>query len=363
MTAIRTWYRRWSRTRNRRCGVTGVGAVLVIAATATLGGTMVEATPTRAVVHGEGEDPGLRAARAFLATLATDDLDRVSAPINAADRVRWSYLPGKRLGIRLDELDGRQRSAWRSFLATRLSEAGLARIDRIRNTEPVHERGGGVVTGPEIFAIRFHGLDGDPGSTPRAWAWRLEGHHLHVGETIVDGRVVSATPFMLGSVRRQDESGEVFAFEDAAAARILAGVPGHERATASPEGRVPGDMLTAMRPSREWRLDGGLPLHRAGEGARAIADGIVDGLLGLRREEVVAELRERWQETADPEIRFVWVGDVDRGRTHQWRLVSPVLVVEFSHSGGDVEHAHLALRTVDGELPGGSAWADAPIGE
>lgn len=339
-------------------GATTLGVVLAASAVVVASPGSEEEMPSarRPVV----EDPVLASARAFLDTLDPETRSRASAPINASDRGRWSYLPQKRLGVRLEELDGEQRAAWRAFLTRVLTESGVARFDRIRRTEPVQDRGGGVHTGPEVFAIRFHGLEAAHEEVPRAWAWRIEGHHLHLGETIVDGRVVAATPFMIGSVRRNDDLGEVFLVEDRAAEQLLAGVPDHERATAHREGPVPGDMVTAMRPARDWRLEGGLPLHRAGEHGRRLADDIVDGLLSLRRGSAVETLRARWRGLPDHEIRFTWVGETDRARKHQWRLVSPVLVVEFSHSGGDVEHAHLALRSVEGELPAESDWLDAP---
>lgn len=303
----------------------------------------------------------LAAARAFLATLDEAELDRASAPVNAPDRGRWSYLPEKRVGLRLEELDEAQRAAWRRFLATALTAEGVARIDRIRATEPVEDRGGGVFTGPDVFAIRFHGLTGDPAPTPRGWAWRLEGHHLHIGETIVDGEIVSATPLMLGSVRRVDDLGEVFEFEDAAAANLLAGVPDAARGEAWVEGPVPGDLRTAMLAPDAWRLDGGLSLDAAGPAGRAIADAIVSRCLAMQSTEAIGGLWKRWAAVPDDEVRFAWVGAVDRTKPHQWRLVSPVLIVEFSHSGGNSNHGHLSVRTPNGEFPASpDAWSDAP---
>jgi hypothetical protein len=263
--------------------------------------------------------------------------------------------------VRLEELDTDQRVHWRRFLACTLSEAGQARTDRIRATEPVENRGGGVFTGPDVYAIRFFGLDREPGVRPRAWSWRLEGHHLRMGETIVDDRIVAATPFMLGSVRRRDAAGEVFAVEDEAAARLLAAVSEDRRETAWIPGPVPGDLRTAMQPPSRWRLEGGLPLGEIGGDARSIADALVEGLLRLRPEETVASLREAWSTTPDESIRFLWVGDADRTGTHQWRLVSPTLVIEFSHSGGDADHGHLVLRRPEGEFPDlDGAWTDEP---
>lgn len=327
-------------------------------------GLLLAGTPGSRADDGDVSTPAtarLEAARRFLELLEPTARADASVAINAPDRTTWSYLPQSRTGLRLEALTPPQRAAWRRFLATAVTPRGLARLDRIRATEPVHDRGGGVATGPDVFSIRFHGLDGDPNTEPRAWAWRLEGHHLRIGETLIDGKVVSSTPFMLGSVLRHDDEGEVFEREDAEASSLLAEVPADRLSAAWKPGPVPGDMLTAMKPASEWRIDGGLTLDRAGETARARANRIVTGLLDLRTPTAVAPLRRRWEALEDAEIRFQWIGDRDRTRVHQWRLVSPVLVVEFAHSGGDTRHAHLALRAWDAEFPPmEEAWSDAP---
>jgi hypothetical protein len=303
----------------------------------------------------------LDAARDFLATLDDDERRRASGPINDPDRDRWSYLPGPRAGVRLEELDDAQRQAWQRFIASTLTAAGLARTDRIRRTEPVHDRGGGVFTGPDVYAVRFFGLDGDPAIAPTAWSWRIEGHHLRTGETIIGDRIVAATPFMLGSVRRRDAEGEVFELEDETATRLLAGVPVDRLEDAWSPGPMPGDVLTAMSPAKAWRLDGGVTLANAGENARRLADAIVEEILALRPPETIEAVRKAWRATPDADIRFAWVGDRDRTRTHQWRIVAPSLVVEFSHSGGDANHGHLVLRRPTGEFPAfDGAWSDVP---
>jgi hypothetical protein len=328
------------------------------------GDDLVPAPPTPVASEDRDHDAiadRLTAARAFLAALTPDLRSRASASLSDPDRDRWSYLPGPRAGVRLEELDEAQRLAWQRFHASTLTAAGLARADRIRATEPVHDRGGGVFTGPDVYAIRFFGLDGDPAVTPKAWAWRFEGHHVRIGETIIGDRIVAATPFMLGSVRRRDAVGEVFELEDGTAARLLAGVPAERVAVAWSEGPMPGDVLTAMSPPKAWRLDGGVSLADAGEGARALANGIVEEVLAWRPPETIESVRQSWMATADADIRFAWVGDRDRTRTHQWRIVAPSLVIEFSHSGGDANHGHLVLRRPDGEFPEiDGEWRDAP---
>ena len=303
----------------------------------------------------------LAQARVFLAGLTPAQRNRASAPISAPDRVRWSYLPGTRPGLRMAELDDESRRNLDAFLATALGSKGLSRAERIRSTEPAEERGGGVVMGPEEFRIRFFGIEGD--DLPPAWSWRFEGHHLSLHQTIVGDDIVSATPIFLGSVVREDDKGEPLGTEDRRAKRILESLTEEDRGKAMDPRRMPGDLRTAMLPEDRWSFEGGVSLARAGEQGRRLADAIVGDLLAMQPPVAVEFLRRTWAATPSKDIVFAWCGNRDRSRPHQWRLISPTIVVEFSHSGGDVEHGHLVLRTRSGEFSDRApeAWRDTPI--
>ena len=161
----------------------------------------------------------LTRARAFLDGLPPRQRALASVEISAPDRTRWSYLPGTRPGLRVAELDADGRRRLDAFLTAALGPEGLERARRIRLTEPIEKRGGGVLMGPDEFRIRFFGIEGqDP---PPAWAWRFEGHHLSLHQTIVGDDVVSVTPIFLGSVVRNDGEGEPLGREDRRAEEIL----------------------------------------------------------------------------------------------------------------------------------------------
>lgn len=313
------------------------------------------APPVRAAA-----DERLAAAMRFLQTLTPDQLKVASATISAADRDAWSYLPGPRPGLRIASLKDGQDSMLQSFLRVALGSTGATQVGRIRATEPVEDRGGGVLLGPDEFRIRFFGLSGD--DDPPAWSWRLEGHHLSLHQTIVDDEIVSITPIFVGSVVRHDEAGEVLGAEDQLAHRILQSVAPDRRRLCLDPRPLPGDLRTAMHRPARWSFKGGVPISEAGPAARACANEIVDRLLSLHPEHAKAELSRVWSETPDDRIVFAWCGREDRRGPHQWRLVSPAIVVEFSHSGGNVEHGHLVLRTSEGEFPTRAldAWKDEP---
>lgn len=333
------------RLQPMRRPLTGLPLLLV----AVLGATTVHATDDRIV-----------AARGFLDTLDPGQQDTASAAISAPDRDDWSYLPGPRPGLRIADLDANQLASLDAFLETALGAESARRVRRIRDTEPIEDRGGGVRLGPDEFRVRFFGLD-RPGNPP-AWSWRIEGHHLSLHQTFVDGRPVSITPIFLGSVVRRDGGGEVLGPEDMLAHSILRSIPDEHRAEGLDPRPLPGDLRTAMRRSDRWSFEGGVPLSLAGELARDHADLVVDRLLAMHPEGVRRSLRQAWSAVPDDRIVFAWCGREDRRGPHQWRLVSPVLVVEFSHSGGNVEHGHLVLRTPTGEFPDSAteAWNDAP---
>ena len=305
----------------------------------------------------------LARARSFLDGLSPDQRATASAGISAPDRSRWSYLPGARPGLLLSELTEDARRRLDDFLVTALGTEGLSRAERIRRTEPIERRGGGVKLGPDEFRIRFFGLEqATREESPPAWAWRFEGHHLSLHQTIVGDDVISATPIFLGSVVRNDRKGEPLGEEDGQAEAILRAIPEADREDAIDPRGLSGDLRSAMLSGDRWRFEGGVPMDRCGAEGRALADAIVDGLLSMHPDESVADLRRGWATTPDSMITFAWCGEPDRRRPHQWRIVSPRIVVEFSHSGRDVQHGHLVLRTSTGEFSERAveAWRDNP---
>lgn len=287
---------------------------------------------------------------AFIETLPESQRDVAVAPINAPDRGRWTYLAGPRTGLRLGDLDEAGRAAFERFLDRALSPRGRERVREVLRVEPVEDRGGGVRTGPGEYWIRIHG---DPTADASAWAWRLEGHHLVLNTAVVDGRIVSVTPFFLGaSPARHPKFGEPLAIEDEAAATFLASLDRIQAAAANGIGPAPGDIRsgTTFDPRR---LEGrGLRGDRLTEAQRAALEALVLGLLDFWPEASTGHLRKRWRAQDPASIDFGWAGAGTRSGPHYWRVDSPVLLVEFSNTSPSFDHAHLVLRASGDEFPG-----------
>jgi hypothetical protein len=292
-------------------------------------------------------------AKAFIDLLSTPQNDAVRRPLNDPERFDWTFFPGVRDGVRIGDLDQHQRKAFRAFLKSVLSPQGFRRIEMLRKVEAVSDRGGGVRTGFDEFWIRFYG---DPGS--RAWAWRLEGHHLVVNAVIVDGTVVSLTPLFFGAspvkggadAPKVARGVEPLRAEDEAAIALQASLSESQR-TAAGLGTLPNDIFSGMDRTARIPAEAGVALADLDDPQRALLQSIVDGYLGTWPEEANAHLAAKFKNADPSSVRFATAGPALRGAPHYWRITSPVLILEYSNGRNGANHAHAVLRTVHGEFP------------
>jgi hypothetical protein len=305
-------------------------------------------------------DDGAREAASFLVLLDDELRAEGVRPINDPERFQWTYLPGRRAGIRLGDLNAEQSRAFSAFLSATLSDAGLRRIKQLRAIEPVEDRGGGVQTGPDDYWVRFYGDpsgSGKPG-TPSAWAWRLEGHHLVLNAAVVDGEVVSISPLFFGAAphrgnarsRESVRGVEPLRGEDELAAGLLASLDPLQKARARSFEPAPRDIRSGTQKTPNDLPPEGLQLSRMNEAQRAVIDTIVGGYLGTWPKSAQRAIWMKYQSSDPAEIRFHWRGQEDRNAPHYWRISGPYLIIEYWNGLNNADHVHVVVRTRHGEF-------------
>ncbi|MBC7975297.1 MAG: DUF3500 domain-containing protein, partial [Myxococcales bacterium] len=163
-------------------------------------------------------------ARRFLSVLTPAQRSRAVFPFAADERMRWHYVPKPRRGIAIGDLDVAQRHVAYGFLSTALGRRGYVKASAIMALEEVlRRRGGGIVRDPGAY---FLTVFGEPSPTA-TWGWRLEGHHLSVNLTLVDGVRPVEAPVFLGASPAQVGTGylgetQVLGREDELGVRLLA---------------------------------------------------------------------------------------------------------------------------------------------
>lgn len=140
-----------------------------------------------------------QAASAFVRTLNGEQKTEVMHPLADTLRYNWHFIPRERLGLNLKRMSDAQRKAAMHMVEVVLTDQGYQKIKDIIDLENVlrvleSRPPNDTRRDPENYAFLVYG---DP-ATKDPWGWRMEGHHISLHYTSVNGHV-SFTPSFLGS--------------------------------------------------------------------------------------------------------------------------------------------------------------------
>lgn len=312
------------------------------------------------------------AARALLEALDADLRARITYPADAPEWQTWlnSHPNILRHGLILEELDGPQRDRVLALMRASLSERGYQQARDIMRINGLLVE----LTGrDEDFGEwpYFVTLFGTPGAE-QPWGWQLDGHHLNLNVVVVDGHVVT-TPAFMGSepttvssgplagttvLRAEHEAGLRFMRSlDAAQAPVAISHPSIRTADLPPELRhlingrtVAGPFADNLKLAHEGLLGADLD----GAQRRLLQEAITTYLDWSPPTN--AAVRQALAEEHLDRTSFTWMGEVaDRGPFY-YRILSPVVLIEFDHHAGTVfdnpdpswHHIHTMVRTPRG---------------
>ncbi|MEO7730766.1 MAG: subclass B3 metallo-beta-lactamase [Kofleriaceae bacterium] len=295
------------------------------------------------------------AARRWLSALTVPQRQRAVFPFAAAERVRWHYIPQPRRGLALGELDPTERHLAYGFLATALGRRGFAKASTIMALEEVlrrTERGAGLSRDPGGY---FLSVFGEP-STSATWGWRLEGHHLSVNLTLVDGVRPVEAPVFLGASPAHVTTGlladtRVLGREESLGRQLLASLDDAQRSQATYRSTAPDDIL--LGPGAKLTSLPGLPAAKMTPSQRHSLAAILDEVLGNLPSELAA--REHARIGAGDDLVFTWAGGRQAGEPHYYRISGASFVYEFDNTQDHANHIHTVWHA---RAPGGDFGED-----
>jgi hypothetical protein len=335
--------------------------------------TGITVPPTRLITPLESRiantGPLVDAACAFLDTLDATQRERVSFPLDAAQWRQWFNIHPNvlRHGLMLEELSVDQRQAALKVMTASLSARGFAQARDIMRINgllvAITGRADDFGEWPYFISLFGRPSDDEP------WGWQLDGHHLALNVVVCDGRR-SMTPCFMGSEPCSVESGplagtEVFGLETEVGLDLFRSLDAAQADIA----RVYTSIMRADLPAEfnhniDGRMVGGAfrdnaVIEHAGLRGDALTDAqrrlllrLVGAYVGwgsddhatVRMDEVAAHLDD---------TSFLWMGAFDDVGPFYYRVLSPVVLIEFDHHHGIVfdnveptrHHIHTVLRT------------------
>jgi len=303
--------------------------------------------------------PLLDAAQSFLASLTPAQRTASTFAIGDDAWRMWCNIHPwvMRHGVCLADLGHDAREAGLRLLQESLSEAGYrAARDVMRLNEHALE-----ITGkPEEYSEWFYWVSifGNP-SPDEPWGWQIDGHHLNVNCFVLGDQLVM-TPAFMGSEPVLARFGKyagtrVFAAEEEQGHAMMRSLSVEERQKATVGRDLPSELLTAaFRDNQHIEANGIRYGDLPAEGRERL-----EALLGVytgRLRPAHADIRFAEAKRHLGETRFAWMGPFDDTSPFYYRILSPVILVEFDHQSGIVydnqepsrDHVHTVVRTPNG---------------
>ena len=298
------------------------------------------------------------AAESFLATLTAEQREEAMFAFDSDDRERFHFVPVEmfpRQGLTIEAMNERQREAAHDLLETGLSQIGYAAAVDIMELEVVL----GALEGGNARMERnrewyWFSVFGEP--SPRGtWGWRVEGHHLSVHFTVVDGKVAASAPSFFGSnpaeVRDGPKKGmRILARAEDTARALLTGLSESQRTVTMLDDVAPRDIATAAFSVAHPLGPGGIKASDLTSGQRGMLMDVIDAYTSMMADDLAAQRMAKVEEAGTDGITFAWAGAAERGGKHYYRVQGPTFLIEYDNTQNDGNHIHSVWRDFGGDF-------------
>ena len=301
------------------------------------------------------------AANAFLNSLDEKQKAKAFADFDHKNRNDWVFLPDKfikpekkRFGLVMKEMSDKQKQLALGLLHSALSEKGKLTVSKVRLLEDIlFKMTKDPIRDSELYYVSIFGTPSDH----HTWAWTFEGHHLSVNVTLVNGQHLSVTPSFYGSnpgvVKEGEHKGlQALAGEENIAREIAKSLSKEQFAKANVFKKAPKDIfskdLTKVERS-QFDIKKGLPYKEMTAEQKAKTAELIKVYIEKFRPDLLASLDNSPLSEIDSLV-FVWVGEMEMGKPHYYRLVTTNHLIEYDNVQNGSYHPHAVWREFDGDF-------------
>ena len=308
------------------------------------------------------------AAKHFLDVLTPEQRAQASFPFEAAERFRWHFIPTgeapaswPRLGVPLKAMNAEQQRLARDLLKAGLSQRGYLTATAIMDLETVLKAleasqgikmpPGRLGRDPELY---FFSVFGEP-STRHTWGWRVEGHHVSLHFTVVNGTLLAGSPSFFGTnpaeVREGPKTGlRILGAQEDTARALLSSLDESQRRQAVIENVAPNDIVTFNQVAVSPLSPVGIMANALRPDQRDLLMQVIDVYTGAMAADLAADRLEKLKQAGIEKIAFAWAGETERGKKHYYRVQGPTFLIEYDNTQNDGNHVHSVWRDFDGDF-------------
>ena len=308
------------------------------------------------------------AASRLLGSLTAEQRQQASFAFAADERTHWHFIPTEmfpRKGLLIRSMTPPQRALAHDLLKAGLSQRGYLTASSIMDLETVLKalesaeraaaaqppRGQVLERDPEKY---FFSVFGSPSDTV-TWGWRVEGHHVSLHFTVVNGTLVASSPTFFGSnpaeVREGPKQGlRILGAEEDAARAFVQSLDAAQRSKAIINPTAPADMVTMANVDITPLSPAGLEAGAMTASQRDLLMKLLDVYIGKMAADIAEARLARVRKAGVEKIAFAWAGEIERGRKHYYRVQGPTFLIEYDNTQNDGNHIHSVWRDFNGDF-------------
>lgn len=291
----------------------------------------------------------------FLESLDQEQLEKAQLPFDDLSREAWHFLPGEmwpRKGVRLKDLNPKQKELAFTLLHDHLSEVGYQKIMGIIDLENVLIEMGQDKNfrDPDKYYVAIYG---DP-SKDKLWAWSFEGHHLSLNFTVSDKdismapRFIGANPATIPLGKRKGE--RPLKAEEDMAFKLLNSFDTSQRIKAIFSSRSYYEIVTSNSTEVGPLRPVGIAFTELNGDQQKHLLALINEYLAVMPVEVAKRRRAEIEKENMSDIRFGWAGATELGKGHYYRIQGKSFLIEFDNTINNANHIHTVWRDFDGDF-------------
>jgi hypothetical protein len=183
---------------------------------------------------------------------------------------------------------------------------------------------------------------------------RIEGHHISLNFTIVNGSLTATTPEFFGANPAEVRSGpqqglRVLGREEDLGRQLLNSLTADQRREAVVSQAAPDDILTTNVAKADPLSPAGLPGSRMTAAQQQILQALLEEYVARMPEDLAAERLAKVRKSGLEHVSFAWAGGGARGQRHYYRVQGPTFLIEYDNTQNDANHIHSVWRDFDGD--------------
>lgn len=272
------------------------------------------------------------------------------------ERYNWHFVPRERNGLSFNDMNDKQRAAALALLKASLSEQGYQKASNIMALENILRE---VENRPADDKYRdplnyYITIFGNP-DEKNIWGWRLEGHHISINFSSLDGQIVSSTPTFWGSNPAVVRSGrytgrQILKQESDLGFTLVNSFDMKQMKIAVVSTKAPADIITGNQRTAQLEETRGLPFPDMTDQQKKLFMQLLNVYVKNYQLGFSRRLMEKIEKAGIDSLSFAWAGSLQPGAGHYYRIQGPMLLIEFDNTQNNANHIHTVVRDLTNDF-------------